>query len=442
MVNLTDTSFYRGFWFTVKGDELTLGQIGDRLIDPVILWNDTLREGPRDVTYFALTTDQSQASFGVNCDVPNLHFEDTCVTDEDCEAYPNTVCRNEPVNRGLDPGTRKLPFREWEDRDTLLKSCFCKEGHLRIPLSKGCYDPIRQVVTLRDACFADYHCNDLPNTECSFDQDVPKYNHSCQCIPGNKPFDPDPRTGLIEGCAPLTEADKASVLGCADKLSIENAELEWQPQRLYTTERDSVQNIDYAVVYIKLLKGEGRNDVAIIRLLDETKNPRKMYTVKFYRSEGKITLSESTRSRSFFFDSERDAERVAITDLDVMTRMQLDYVGFHIQFRYEEGVGGTISVGLNGAPFTPDFALVRWTDTGNSALRRVAYLGFTAAEGSNAHFGVGCFLLDTPIGLGKNPFVQNPVQSGQGLPSNFDGFPGASIGSVFGNNLNLKRSSF
>ena len=26
------------------------------------------------------------------------------------------------------------------------------------------------------------------------------------------------------------------------------------------------------------------------------------------------------------------------------------------------------SLGLNGAPFSPDFALVKWTDTSNSAL--------------------------------------------------------------------------
>lgn len=173
--------------------------IGDQLIEPVILWNDTLREGPRDVTYFGLTTEQSSASFGVNCDVPNLHFPDTCVTDSDCKDFPNTICRNEPVNVGLDPGTRDIPFDEWEPRDSLLKSCFCKKGHVRIPQSKGCYDPIRRVVTLGDACFANYHCNDLPNTACLFDRDVPKFNSSCQCIKGNKPFDPNARTGLIEG---------------------------------------------------------------------------------------------------------------------------------------------------------------------------------------------------------------------------------------------------
>jgi len=73
---------------------LQLFIITHRLIDPVLIWNDTDRDGPRDVAFFALTTDQSQASFGVNCDVPHLHYDDTCVTDEDCLDYPNTVGTN------------------------------------------------------------------------------------------------------------------------------------------------------------------------------------------------------------------------------------------------------------------------------------------------------------------------------------------------------------
>ena len=73
-VNISDSN-YNGFWFTLKDEEeLTMGLIGDQLIEPVILWNDTLREGPKDVKYFGLTTDSSSATFGVNCDVPNLHF--------------------------------------------------------------------------------------------------------------------------------------------------------------------------------------------------------------------------------------------------------------------------------------------------------------------------------------------------------------------------------
>ena len=54
------------------------------------------------------------ATFGVNCDMPGLHFEDTCVSDEDCVDFPQTVCQAMPVNLGLDPGTRELPFQDWK----------------------------------------------------------------------------------------------------------------------------------------------------------------------------------------------------------------------------------------------------------------------------------------------------------------------------------------
>ena len=445
-INLTDTTVHRGFWVTVKEDELALGMIGDQLIEPVLIYNDTLREGPRDVSYFALTTEQSVASFGVNCDVPDLHFEDTCVSDEDCEEYPNTVCSAEPINRGLDPGTRSEPFSEWEPRDTLLKSCFCAEGHMRIPLSAGCYDPIRVVVTLKDACFADYHCNDLPNTHCVFDRDVLLYNKSCQCIPGNKPFDTDPRTGLIEGCAPLTEADKASILGCASRVEVDD-NFAWVPEDLFPLERNEGLGVDQGVVFVKLGppgQGNNRQDVAIIRLLDEQKNDRKFYTIKFYRQSGKITISESTRSRSFFFENERDSERVSIDELDVITRMQLSYVGLWIHYKHEDGLGGTLSVGLNGSPFSPDYSLARWTDTSTTAIRRLAFAGFTATAGSSASFGTSCVLLDTPIGVGANPFVQlqaqQQQQSSQQVLNTFGSgqFPGASINTAFSNN-NLNR---
>ena len=53
-MNITESQ-YNGFWFTLKEEELTLGLIGDQLIEPVIIWNDTLREGPRDIKYFGLT---------------------------------------------------------------------------------------------------------------------------------------------------------------------------------------------------------------------------------------------------------------------------------------------------------------------------------------------------------------------------------------------------
>ena len=39
--------------------------------------------------------------------------------------------------QGLDPGTREKPFSEWMTGDTLLKSCWCKPGTVRIPESRG-----------------------------------------------------------------------------------------------------------------------------------------------------------------------------------------------------------------------------------------------------------------------------------------------------------------
>ena len=133
---------------------MAFGKIGQPLVDPVLTWKDVSRDGPSDVFYFGLTTAETSASYGINCDVPNLHFSDTCVEDSDCAGIPNTVCRNQPVNAGLDPGTRRLPYDRWKPRDSLLKSCFCEPGHLRIPLSDGCYDPIRRVVTLGKVYFS------------------------------------------------------------------------------------------------------------------------------------------------------------------------------------------------------------------------------------------------------------------------------------------------
>ena len=95
-------------------------------------------------------------------------------------------------------------------------------GHLRIPQSSsnGCYDPIRRVVTLGDACFADFHCNDLPNTYCKYDSTMPRYNSSCQCVPNNKPFKANKRTGLVEGCSKLTKEDRYTVLGCSTRFEV------------------------------------------------------------------------------------------------------------------------------------------------------------------------------------------------------------------------------
>jgi hypothetical protein len=205
----------------------------------------------------------------------------------------------------------------------------------------------------------------------------------------------------------LTDNDKATILGCSNRFSVEQATSEWVPELLHSTEFDRTFGVDVGTVYINLGIVGDTDDVAIVRLLDDLKSPRKMYTVKWYRRDGKISISESTRTRSFFFENDRDAERASIDDIDTLSRMQQGYVGFWIQYRFDTGVnGGQISVGLNGAPFSPDYALLKWSDTSGSAMRSVAYMGFTAEAEAKVNYGTNCILLNTQIGLGQNPFVQ------------------------------------
>ena len=75
------------------------------------------------------------------------------------------------------------------------------------------------------------------------------------------------------------------------------------------------------------------------------------------------------------------------------------------------------SVGLNGAPFSPDFALVKWTDTSTTALPSVKYMGFTTgARTQSIKFGANCVLLKTQYAvLGQSPYVQVSPQQIQAL---------------------------
>jgi len=416
-----DKDRYQGFWISIKNDvEISIGRIGDKLIDSVANFTDVLREGPSEPYYFGLTTPGSTAaSFGVNCDMPGLHFEDTCVTNDDCTDFPETVCQSMPVNKGLDPGTRSIPYEKWKDGDEILKSCWCKEGHMRIPESKGCYDPIRKVVTLKDACFADYHCNDLPNTVCAHDMFMDRYNRSCQCIPGNKPFEPNPRTGLVEGCAPLTKEDKATISGCSRRFTLE-AKAEWVPETMFPVQHDEFYRADVGVFFVTLGSmydaGNDPKDTAVIRLLDNMKDRRKMYTIKIFREMGKIALYESKITRSFFFSNENDREVASYEDPQLLRRLEQGFVGFWVQYKYEEGYGGQLSVGLNGAPFSPDFALVKWTDTSTSAITAIKYMGFTNGErASTIAYGANCVLLKTQYNAGQSQFVQVSPQQIQQL---------------------------
>ncbi|CAB4060665.1 unnamed protein product [Lepeophtheirus salmonis] len=68
------------------------------------------------------TPTSSSASFGVSCEANNLHFSDTCITDEDCSEYPLTICRKEPIDSEFDQGGRDVPYDEWEKRKFYFKS--------------------------------------------------------------------------------------------------------------------------------------------------------------------------------------------------------------------------------------------------------------------------------------------------------------------------------
>ena len=74
------------------------------------------------------------------------------------------------------------------------------------------------------------------------------------------------------------------------------------------------------------------------------------------------------------------------------------------------------SVGLNGAPFSPDFALVKWTDTSTSAITAIKYMGFTNGErASTIAYGANCVLLKTQYNAGQSQFVQVSPQQIQQL---------------------------
>ena len=172
-----------------------------------------------------------------------------------------------------------------------------------------------------------------------------RYNRSCQCIPGNKPFEPNPRTGLVEGCAPLTKKDKATISGCSRRFTLE-AKAEWVPETIFPIEHDEFFRADVAVFFVTLGSmnepGNDEKDTAVIRLLDNMKDRRKMYTIKIFREGGKIALYESKITRSFFFSNENDREVAAYEDPQTLRRLEQDYVGFWVQYKYEEGYGGQL----------------------------------------------------------------------------------------------------
>jgi hypothetical protein len=84
------------------------------------------------------------------------------------------------------------------------------------------------------------------------------------------------------------------------------------------------------------------DDVAVVRLLDDEKDRRKMLTIKLHRKEGRLVLYESKITRSFFFSNENDREVAKFEDFEMKRRMEEGYVGFWVQYKYDEGYGGQL----------------------------------------------------------------------------------------------------
>ena len=55
----------------------------------------------------------------------------------------------------------------------------------------------------------------------------------------------------MEGCAPLTKQDKATVSGCSRRFTLKN-KAEWVPETTFSVENDDTFRADIAVFYVKL----------------------------------------------------------------------------------------------------------------------------------------------------------------------------------------------
>ena len=52
-----DKERFKGFWISIRNNvEISIGRIGDKLVDSVANFTDVLREGPEEPYYFGLTT--------------------------------------------------------------------------------------------------------------------------------------------------------------------------------------------------------------------------------------------------------------------------------------------------------------------------------------------------------------------------------------------------
>jgi molybdate-binding protein len=115
-----------------------------------------------------------------------------------------------------------------------------------------------------------------------------------------------------------------TILGCSTKFQITDETSEWVPRdTMYPMDYDEAMNADIGVFFVNLGLDGGSSDQAVVRLLDESKTSSKMLTVKLYRRDGKLSISESTRSTGFFFSSgDQDYERAKYEDVETLQRFE------------------------------------------------------------------------------------------------------------------------
>ena len=85
--------------------------------------------------------------------------------------------------------------------------------------------------------------------------------------------------------------------------------------------------------------------------------------------------------------------------------MENGFVGYWVMYQFEKGIGGVLTLGMNGSPVSPDYAVVKWTDTSESALKNIKFMGFTGSGASNIGYGVNC-ALNKPSPKEQLPYLQ------------------------------------
>ena len=103
-------------------------------------------------------------------------------------------------------------------------------------------------------------------------------------------------------------------------------------------QHDHNNDFDAAVVFVKFghakrNSNNRKSEEVVLRLLNESKDRKKMLTLRISKQTGTITIQESTITSTFFFENNREQNMDSINKPDIMKEMETDYVGFWIMYR-------------------------------------------------------------------------------------------------------------